>query len=127
MSNRGTAKPVTTLYSTVWILVLVALLIVAVVTKPSMKSFDDYLRSDLRDQIANSVANNQTHNVLGALMKVGCTLDVNACVNVLRSQMQVEQTDLYVASLVKVTAGDAKRTCVGAFQNWYCTDFKEKN
>jgi hypothetical protein len=121
-ANRGT-----TLYSFGGIILIAIAAVAAVMTKPSLESFDQHLNTELRSEVARALQTKQQDGgIVGLVMRVGCTVDVDACVKMLRSQMEVDEKDLIVARYVRVLTRQEEKNCLGAFNTWFCTGFNPR-
>ncbi|MFD0987832.1 hypothetical protein [Methyloligella solikamskensis] len=125
-TSRAAAKG-TTLYSMGGILLIAIAAVAALMTKPSLESFDQHLNTELRSEVAKALQTKQQDGgVVGLVMRLGCTVDVDACVRLLRSQMQVDEKDLVVARYVRVLTRQEEKNCLGAFNTWFCTGFNDR-
>ncbi|XSG82952.1 MAG: hypothetical protein ACPW61_04025 [Methyloligella sp. ZOD6] len=126
MQTSRSAAPGTTLYSLGGIILLAIAGVAAVMTKPSIGSFNQHLDTELRSEVAQALQTKQRDGIMGLVMRVGCTVDVDACVKLLRSQMQVDEKDLIVARYVRVLTREEEKNCLGVFNSWFCTGFNPR-
>ncbi|ODA66612.1 hypothetical protein A7A08_02380 [Methyloligella halotolerans] len=126
MQTSRTANGGTTLYSMGGIILLAIAAVAAVMTKPSLESFNQNLNTELRSEVAQALQSKQKDGIMGAVMRVGCTVDVDACVRMLRSQMEIDEKDLIVARYVRVLTREEEKNCLGVFNSWFCTGFNPR-
>ncbi len=126
MQTSRAARPGTTLYSLGGIILIAIAAVAAVMTKPSLESFDQHLNTELRSEVARALQTKQKDGIMGLVMRVGCTVDIDACVKLLRSQMEVDEKDLIAARYVRVLTRQEEKNCLGAFNTWFCTGFNPR-
>jgi len=126
MQTSRAARPGTTLYSLGGIILIAIAAVAAVMTKPSLESFDQHLNTELRSEVARALQTKQKDGIIGLVMRVGCTVDIDACVKLLRSQMEVDEKDLIAARYVRVLTRQEEKNCLGAFNTWFCTGFNPR-
>ena len=103
-----------------WLAFLVVLAIAAFALKPDVPALEDKITEDLT-RAAADLSVNREDDVLSGTLKVLCSVNADGCARVIRSGMEIQSADFYVALEARVDlAGSPALRCFGAFTQWTC-------
>lgn len=98
----------------------VGLGIAALSTKPKDEDFEALLHQDIVASLRSEMSADTSTDFGTVILKFGCTLSIDDCANLARSNLAVRKGDLVVAKLATVPIDDKKDLLfVGAFNNWW--------
>lgn len=104
-----------------WI-VIIAIVAVAIFSKPTDSSFDDKLNREIRASLTDEqVEVKESDDLVTGMVKFGCALSKDACAEMIRSQMTVNIDDFVVAKVANVSLDEDNGFCLGAFRAWWCS------